>query len=183
MKKDSFIALNICYNNELIHKKNPIIFYWNGISDIISDIKNSEAFYNIVSDYLTVPEKYENTSLYITTVNFDQDQSLNEKIIPLQELYPINELDNTIKESYLIPLIYNIYEKVFEKDYEIPIDEMTFENKVYDIYEDIQNKLDKPISKQTFINYILSKLDEKTNLIYYNKKILIDYIKDILKES
>ena len=179
---DTFICINIVNDDKtLLYKNYPLVFYWNGENDAVDEIKNDESFKNAIDEFIG-NEYYWRTELYIVSVNKD---IYNEKEIKIQELYPLDEID---LEKYgfnkmILNIFYDIYQKVFNKKYEIPIDNMSFENILSDIYEEIQKKLDRKISLKTFINYILSVFDEKTKLNYSNKKVLINLIENILKES
>ena len=182
MVNDTFIALNIIYNGTMpLHKNYPIIFYWNGENSPIEEIKNNEVFSKVISEFFDI-KYYDNVELYVTTV----DKSLsNEKTYKLQNLYPLDTINLEEKgfNKFILDVFYNTYSLVTSKQYEIPIDGLSFENIIADIYEDIQHKLNRKISKDTFLNYILSVFDEKTKLTYENKKILIDLISNYLKES
>lgn len=166
MSQDSFISLNIVKDNVLQYKNFPIIFYWNGTDDVILNIKENDKFKAIVEKYLNSND-YDSVSLYLTYVNVDK---YNEKEIKLQDIYPLTECEVSYN-NVILNIFYDVYYKVFKKQYEIPIDDFGYNDILFDIYEDIQNRLN--ISKQTFINYVRSKLDEKTKLTYSNKEYIL----------
>ena len=181
MKNETFISLNIVNDNILLHKNYPIIFYWNGKTDIIDEIKKNSNFFNIIKKYFNC-NIYDSVKLYITSLS---NEDYIESEISLQDLYSLNDID-LIENGFndlILDIFYSLYQNVFGNKYEIPIDELSFDNILIDVYEEIEKKINKKISKETFINYILSTLDERTKLNYKNKKILIDKIQYILKES
>lgn len=179
MKNDSFISLNIVNSNEILYKIFPIVFYWNGVNDVVNDLLNNKDFYNIISKYIN-SKYYDTVKICMTYVN---SENYNEREILIQELYPLYVVNDNIYNELITDIFYDIYEKIFKKEYEIPIENFGFKNIISDIYEDIIKKMSDKITKETFFNYILSQLDERTKLTFQNKEYLVKYIKDILKES
>ena len=180
MSEDCFIAINIVFKDSLIYKKFPIIFYWDGKNEVIDEIKNNPKFNEIINQYLNDFEKYSNIEIFLTYVS---NNNSKEDKIPIQEMYEISSLDKKIYIDIIKDIFYDLYKRVLKIDYEIPFETFSYEDIIQDIYEDILNTINKDISKETVLNYILSQLDEKTNLNYKNKEFIIKELNDIIKEK
>ena len=116
-------------------------------------------------------------------MTYVNNETYDEREILIQELYPLYVVNDNIYNELITDIFYDIYQKIFKNEYEIPIENFGFKNIISDIYEDIIKKMSDKITKETFFNYILSQLDERTKLTFQNKEYIIKYIKDIVKES
>ena len=74
---------------------------------------------------------------------------------------------------------------IFKEQYSERIlrEEQSDENPIKDIYNIVKENSKKEISKVTFINYVLSKLNDTTKLTLENKNFLIETLKNIIRES
>ena len=60
MERDSLVAINIINNeNKLLNKTSiPMLYYWNGESDVLDDLSNDTNLTEYVKTLLENPEEY-----------------------------------------------------------------------------------------------------------------------------
>jgi len=188
MALDCFISINIIQDKIIINPDGvPIIFYWDGQSDMIEDFINDEKFSSILKEnILSDKKKYDTTYLsliYVSTLN--NRTSFKTKKISIQQLYKLKDLNNNIVNEYLDDIFFDLYEMIFKEQYSERIlrEEQSDENSIKDIYKLVKENSKKKVSEETFINYVLSKLNDNTKLSIENKNFLIEKLKDIIRES
>ena len=183
MNKESFITLNIYYNEKvgnILINHYPIIFYWNGEDDIIENMKSNKDFF----DYLS--KNCFNIDLYpITKISFVQfnlkngEEEFDQKDIILQDLFNLSEIPNIYEDSVIniiTKLYYNAFKK--EKNFDKDIDYL---EKIKVIYKEIQEQYKDRFTLNTFINYVRSRLIKEYKLNQNNTEILIEKIVEYIK--
>lgn len=186
MNKESFIAINIVIKNNIdnnIINEFPIIFYWDGESEIVDDFFENNNFRSIIGKTLNF-DFYDKSYIKLTYVNVDNDE-LKEKTFAVQELFPFEKLDiisGNFKFDYLEQTFRLLYSRVLKEGYK---NENLKESQIIikDLYEQIKNGVAKPVSKETIVNYIREQLLEKTKLNKQNIDHLINILNYIVTES
>ena len=112
--KENLAAINVVCNGKLINRNSvPLLFYWNGETDLIEDIKNNIDFMQWLEDeeILTNINNYLNSHIALfyfkSNDNDYQDQTIN-----IQELYNISALSE-LKLELLVECTYYLYNKSF----------------------------------------------------------------------
>ena len=187
MISDCFISINIIskhgeVNNILNAGGVPIIFYWDGESDMINDITSNENFNNIIKTYVLNKDMYDKT--YLSMIYINGNDFNNTKKIQIQSLYKLDD-SSEFALTYIKDIIFELYKFVFKKEYILndDIENIDIENIIKEIFLKIKEENKDKISDDIIIHYILSKLNKYTNLNTENKQYLIDKLKNIVKES
>lgn len=190
MNVNCFVSINIiCKNQEVNNIINengvPIIFYWDGKSDINNDIVNNEKFTDIIKTYLLNPNTYDKSYLSLVYINDTTNQTFNTvKKIPIQTLYKLNDTYDFCL-LYLKDIFIELYKLVLKEDYKIDDDPENIDigKIIKEIYLKIKSSNNDKISDNVLTHYILSKLNENTSLSSENKNYLINKISEIVRES
>lgn len=186
MDKENFIAINIVIKektNSTIINEFPIIFYWNGESEIVHDFYENKNFKNLIAKTFTF-DLYDKSYINLEYVNTNTDES-KEKTFAVQDLFPFAEMDDILisnfKFDYLEQTFRLLYSRVLKEGYK---NENLKESQVIirDLYDRIKNGVTKPVSKDTIVNYIREQLLEKTKLSKQNIDHLINILNYIVTE-
>lgn len=188
MELDNFVAINIIVkdkeNFSKIVNEYPIIFYWNGESDMVEDFITDESFTVLVQKVYQTG-LYENAFIRIEFVN-GKDLKYNETSYAVQDLFPLEKITDIItgnfKFNYIKDIFLSLYKIALKEEYksEYPLESQVI---IKDLYDRIKNGITKPVSKETIVNYIREQLIEKTYLSKENINYLISLLEYIIKES
>ncbi|MCH5167514.1 MAG: hypothetical protein J1F35_06415 [Erysipelotrichales bacterium] len=175
-----FCALNIFDGqNKLINRNNcPLMYIWDSSKDLIESIRDKE-FLNWVEDNMSF-NFFENYLYgYIVGFSYKKDKysekEYDEINIKIQELYPLEVLDN-FSNNIILSIMKNLYKMAFKDDNVKNLN-------ILDIYNHLKNKYKDKISKETIIQAVRSQIqtNEKYNkLSYNNQEFLINKLKEIL---
>ena len=92
--KENLAAINVVCNGKLINRNSvPLLFYWNGETDLIEDIKNNIDFMQWLEDeeILTNINNYLNSHIALFYFK-SHDEDYQDQTINIQELYNISTL-------------------------------------------------------------------------------------------
>lgn len=182
-----FVAINIVSRLNTIENTNswPIIFYWDGESDVIADMKADEKFMNLINSKCLNESEYDHAKISMIYINNISELQYKTVEIPIQEFIPLETIDLLFPYKYVIPIFEDLYEKVYHETYPLLSDDSYEQIKetIQNIYTLIKNGINRPIQETTVINYIASTLGEQTKLSTENRKFLTNKISEIIKES
>ena len=188
MEIENFVAINIIVKNKedfsKVINEYPIIFYWDGESDMIDDFITDENFVTLVQKVYQ-KELYENAFIKIEFVN-GKDLNYHENSYAIQDLFPLEKITDIIignfKFDYIKDIFLSLYKIALKEEYksEYPLESQVI---IKDLYDRIKNGITKPVTKETIINYIREQLIEKTYLSKENINYLISLLEYIIKES
>lgn len=189
MAANCFIAINIIsknldVNNILNPGGIPIIFYWDGVSDIIDDIISNDNFNDIINTYILNPNQYDKSFINMIYINDTENDTYNtSKRIPIQDLYKLND-SHEFYLSYLKTSILNLYKRIFKEEYKFDddIENIDIKNDINKIFNKIKEE-NPDILDNTIFYYILNDINENTKLNFENKRFLINKLKEIVKKS
>ena len=177
---DSLVAINIVQGKEILNKRGiPLLFYWNGKTDIVEDLKNSDDFKNFlisagplksVMSYLKT-----NISFFYFTYKEDGSDDYKDRTISVQNLYDIvnyKELMNSIIEKTL-NYLYNL-----SFGTTINFTSMSYKS----ASEAIMNKYKDGLLKTTFIESIRGNIQQNYPTLYSkNIDAVMDYFCNLIK--
>ena len=112
--KENLAAINVVCNGKLINRNSvPLLFYWNGETDLIEDIKNNIDFMQWLEDeeVLTNINNYLNSHIALFYFK-SNDEDYQDQTINIQELYNISTLSE-LKLELLVECTYYLYNKSF----------------------------------------------------------------------
>lgn len=181
-----FVAINIVSSSNTIENSNswPIIFYWDGESDIITDMKSNEKFMTIIQDNCLNETEYDSAKISMIYINNIQELQYKTEELPIQEFIPLDAINSMFPFRYVTMILDDLYEKVYHESYPIWNDDYEHINESISImFKMIKEGVHRPIQDETIINYIASELSERTKLSTQNRKHLIKNISEIIKES
>ena len=181
----TFIAMNIVCDEHNIDSNGglPIIFYWDGKSDMKEDFKNDISFIDMVYDSCFEYDIYENSYLALVYVdNNVKEHKFKTEKIEIQKLFTFEYISGFLKSNFIYTYVNDILKDLYYKIYKTDFTEYVEDSK-----ECLKNMFDKIMeyekspSVDTILNYILTKLNE-TNLSEENKRWLIKTTKEIIEE-
>lgn len=182
--KESFVAINIIKNGNFLLNDGgyPIIFYWDGESDIIKDIKGNEKFKNLIKENC-LTDKYNYTGSYVKFLYLNNIEEVKyvTKDIPVQSLYPLYEVESQFWLDYIFDILVKLYKGVYKKDFLSYNTETNKSMLIPYLYKEIKSCTNKEILDQTITNYILNQLIEDKTLSKENIDYIIKYLN--IKES
>jgi hypothetical protein len=112
--RESLVAINVICNGKIINREGiPLLFYWNGETDVLEDIKENIDFKQWLEDeeILTNMESYINSHIaffYFKT----HDEDYHDLTCNVQDLYNLDTLIE-FKNDLLFECVYYLYNKSF----------------------------------------------------------------------
>jgi len=181
---ECFVAINVTYNDILLNDSvYPIIFYWDGESDILNDIKSNENFLKMIERKCFNIESYSDSYINLSYINNESENIYSEKQFQIEDVFPFEEINNDFMYGYVTEILFDLYKKVFKEEYNRnDLDDLNLNFEIKDIFNKIKEHVNKPISNETIINYIRSKMNDIYKLKQKNKDWLIEKIQNIIEE-
>ena len=182
--KESFVAINVIVNetNILNNGGYPIIFYWDGESDIIEDIRTNVNFNKLIEENcLTDKEIYINSYIKLLYLNNIKEVKYVTQDIPVQSLYLLQDIKNEFWLDYIFDILVELYKDVYKKDFLSYNTETNKSMLIPYLYKEIKAYTGREISDKTITNYILHRLTEDKQLSKENIDYIIKYLN--IKES
>lgn len=187
MAVDTFIAININCDNHKINSNDgiPIIFYWDGKSDMREDFKNDPSFIDKVYDGCFNRDAYDCSYLSLVYVdNNVKDHKFKVDKINIQDLFPFENIWGYLNVDFIYQypneILKDLYYKIYKEEYKTEYNINSLEY-LKDIFSKIM-EYEKSPSVDTILNYIITQLDDKTNLMSKNKQWLIRKTKELIEE-
>ena len=112
--KENLAAINVVCNDKLVNRNGiPLLFYWNGETDIIEDIGTNIDFMQWLEDedILTNINNYLNSHIAFFYFK-SNDEDYQDHTIDIQELYNLDALSE-LKLELLVECTYYLYNKSF----------------------------------------------------------------------
>ena len=112
--KENLAAINVVCNDKLVNRNGiPLLFYWNGETDIIEDIGTNIDFMQWLEDedILTNINNYLNSHIAFFYFK-SNDDDYQDHTIDIQDLYNLDALSE-LKLELLVECTYYLYNKSF----------------------------------------------------------------------
>ena len=178
------VAINVIADNKILNKNGvPILFYWDGKSNVIDEIKGQKVFMDFIKSKTLTVENYAYSAMtyfcFTEDENNNWEEKYNEKVIYMQDLFPLSEQsDDELAMSYVLNINIDLYNKVFASEYK----KVSSSNKtnVKGIYDNIKSKYGTRVTPVTYVEYIRSELVKNYGKL---SKENLNYIIDKLKET
>ena len=178
------VAINIIADNKILNKNGvPILFYWDGKSNVIDEIKGQKVFMDFIKSKTLTVENYAYSAMtyfcFTEDENNNWEEKYNEKVIYMQDLFPLSEQsDDELAMSYVLNINIDLYNKVFASEYK----KVSSSNKanVKGIYDNIKSKYGTRVTPVTYVEYIRSELVKNYGKL---SKENLNYIIDKLKKT
>ena len=187
MADKCFVAINIVSSNNTIENTNsyPIIFYWDGESDVVADMKSDEKFMTLIQDNCLNETEYDGSKISMIYINNIKELQYKTTEIAIQDFVSLDTVDSLFPFRYVTPIIEELYEKVYHESYPILANDSYehIKESIIDMFKLIKDGVKRNIQNETIVNYIASELIERTKLSPNNRKTLINKISEIIKES
>lgn len=185
--QDSLVAFNITANNKLLNKSEvPVLFYWNGTSNVIESIFSDNNFYSFLKNTVFNSDIYNIAKIALFYFKYEEGEIYNEAIYNIQDLAPLSSLEETDRSFYK-QYLWTHFEYLYESAYHQKYDEESvsifdIDEYILDIYDKIQSKYPKRVIKSTVINYIRGELQNKDGLSTQNTDWIIAQLENLLNE-
>ena len=181
MNNDSLVSINIFHEHQQkIINKIPLLFYWNGEGDLLTNIFRDESFIKKYLDKINL-DAYKHLQLayfYFTYDENDEEQYVD-NIINIFDYLDLSIFDSkNIVYELIIKHMFNLYKismGISYDDTKIYNDEI-----IIDIYNQIKSKYQDKLNKNTFLNWIRNELIIKEELTNNNTNFIIEQLKNIL---
>lgn len=182
------ISFNI-YNEKtnIIYNKNgtPILFYWDCENSIESELYNNEdlknKIYNIVANDINIYGYLKFNGFIFYEDENDEEQFENITLL-VQDIFDLEEpvKGEVLKNKLLCDVLNSLYKDTFNKDYKF--DNFLFKTSICELYSNIKKYHQNKFDKQTFLHYIKQDLLKRYMLTNKNSDLIIEYLKNILKD-
>jgi hypothetical protein len=183
MIHDSLVTLNIFdIDNKLLNKTtSPLLYYWNGESDILNDFRKDEQFVKAYETLFLTPQKY--IEIMVSYVYFkyndDGEEIFEEHTTDIQDIIYLDRFNSKhIVSYYLVNHFNELYRNSFKTNKEL--NDTDWETYIIEIYKAVKNKFKDRLSKQTIINWVRSLLLDKDHFNTHNTNIIIKELETIL---
>jgi len=187
MLNDSLVSINI-YNEKTGEIKNkneyiPILFYWDGNNSLENSIINNDEF---IDNYINKIDNNELLYIRLAYFYFRINENNEEEYIQYNKslidiIKENNSLNNIYKDfigKYIIKYFIKGYLISFEREYKVNNELSSIDN-IKDIWNQIHNKYQEKLSKNTFINWIRKEMINE-NIENNNIEFIINFIENIL---
>lgn len=192
MERDSLVAINILNNDVLLNNKlvnnnsyAPILYYWNGETDIVKDLQSSESLCKKCSSLFDNPEQYLTISLSLFYFKYDEnnEEQYEDVCRQIQDIiYLENFESDEIVNHFILKHFCYLYKTSIKEEYEYIENKDEIYN-IINIYNKLKNKFKTRVSTETIINWVRSVLLEKDNFNAKNTNYIIDKLTKILKDD
>ena len=165
MTRDSLVAINITQFDKLLNNSTvPLLFYWNGESDIISSLKEDESFISFIKERCMNIDNYTKCKISYFFFKYNEDnEEYNQQIDDIQDVFQIDSNKILILE-YLTTIFKKMYNDFLKTRYSGDIMFNT-DDTVLEIYSRIQEKFPNRFVKESVLNYVRSELKKKYGLV------------------
>lgn len=185
MRQDSLVAINIVdIDNKLLNKSNaPLLYYWNGVSDIVEDLRNDDDFKKYCEILFISPDKYLDIfmSYFYFKYNDDGSENYQENTCQIQDIIYLNSFPSKhIVMHFLVEHFLNLSKISIKSDNNYNNIEDNAEETIVNIYNILKNKFKSRITKETVINWIRSVLIDTNHFNTVNTNYIISELEKIL---
>lgn len=191
MNKASLLSINLYINkagvNFLLNENpKPLLFYWNEKDDFVEIIKNNKDFRKLIDRTSFNKDIYANAKIaYFKFALDNNEEKYEEGNYNIQDIFLLRELDeieSDFYKEYILEIFESLYSSSMKSTY---VGDILFdiEQKIKDIYIQIQNKFPQRFIKSSVINYVRSELEKTSNLNKDNINWIIDNLLNILKNE
>lgn len=112
--RESLVAINVICNGKIINREGiPLLFYWNGETDVLEDIKSNIDFKQWLEDeeILTNMDSYLNSHIAFFYFK-SHDEDYQDMTCDVQDLYNLDTLID-FKNDLIFECVYYLYNKSF----------------------------------------------------------------------
>lgn len=178
---DSLVSINIFHENQQkIINKIPLLFYWNGEGNLLSNILKDESFIRKYLDKINL-DAYKHLQLAYFYFKYDEENNEQyvDNIINLFDYLDLSKFDSK-------NIVYELITKYMFELYKISMGSNYGDVKIYneeiiiDIYNQIKDKYKDKLNKNTFLNWVRNELINKEQLTNNNTNYIIEQLKNIL---
>lgn len=187
--KDSLVAINIINDKEILNVNGvPLLFYWDGQSNVIESICNDENFKKYLYNVVNNKNVYSTSKIVFFYFKYDNETNLEKYAddnILIQNFLHLKDFPEG-KINFCIEYLWDhfllLYKSAYGVDYDKEVNLLSVEDHILDIYDKMKEKYPKRVIKSTVINYIRSELMKTDNLNMENTDWIIDKLETLLNE-
>ena len=164
--KENLAAINVVCNDKLVNRNGiPLLFYWNGETDIIEDIGTNIDFMQWLEDegILTNINNYLNSHIAFFYFK-SNDEDYQDHTIDIQDLYNLDALSE-LKLELLVECTYYLYNKSFPERNGMHLSG-TLEKQCKDAIKMILDKYGERLSIESCRNAIRAYVQEHYKKFY-----------------
>lgn len=185
MTQDSLVAINLIdIDGKLLNKTSaPLLYYWNGISNVEEDLRQDKALAEYCNTLFIDPKKYLDVliSYFYFTYSDNEEENYNESTKDFQDILYLENFNSLhIVRHYILQHFLNLYKTSMKEDYNGEVTNVN--DTIIDIYNTLKNKFKTRISKPTIINWVRSVLLDTNHFNTNNSDYIIKELETILKE-
>jgi len=178
---DSLVSINIFHENQQkIINKVPLLYYWDGTSNLIKNILNDKSFIEKYLDRINL-DTYKHLQLAYFYFKYDENdnEEYTEDIINIFDYLDLSKFDSiNIVYELIVKYMFELYKISMKSDYE---DTKVYnEEIIIDIYNRIKDRYKEKLNRITFLNWIRNELITKEKLTNDNTNYIVDKLNNIL---
>ena len=181
---ESLVAINILdkTNNKLLNPTLvPLLFYWNGEDDVLTEIRHNEDFIKFIEQHITELNYTQTDIAFFYFTNISGVEDYKDKNISIQEAISLNLFNSENIVNYFIKLHFEeLYKISFKTDFDNT--DINIVDEIKQIYKVLKDKFSSRISKPTVVNWVRSVLLDKDNFNNTNTTYIINKLNEILKD-
>lgn len=159
--KSRVCCINLIGKDQRILNKTftPMLFYWDGESDIEQDIVADLGFMNFLRSTAFKLEHYGHAIIAWTEYDFNEYDKLSDHVSlkskNIQNMFECNEYKD-ISLSLIYEMIYNMYMKAFNNE-RVPDDSKSYDEQIKSMLFDMFNHYGDKLTIKSIINYVRSQ--------------------------
>ena len=177
--KENLAAINVVCNGKLVNRNSvPLLFYWNGETDLLEDIKSNIDFKQWLEDEEVLNNINNYLNSHIAFFYFkSNDEDYQDQTISIQDLYNISELSE-LKLELLIECIHYLYTKSFPERNGMHLSG-TLEQQCKDAIKMIIDKYVERLSIESSRNAIRANVQEHSKEIQWVDEVM-EYVESVI---
>ena len=179
---DSLVSINIFHENQQkIINKVPLLYYWDGTSNLIKNILNDKSFIEKYLDRINL-DTYKHLQLAYFYFKYDENdnEEYTEDIINIFDYLDLSKFDSiNIVYELIVKYMFELYKISMKSDYE---DTKVYnEEIIIDIYNRIKDRYKEKLNRITFLNWIRNELITKEKLTNDNTNYIVKKLYNIIE--
>ena len=184
MERESLVSINILNSeNKLLNKTCvPMLYYWNGNTDVLDDLSNDEELINYSKGLFNEPTDYLKINISYFYFKYDEnhEEEYSDNTIPIQNIVTLDKFDS---DYIVLHYLHKHFSTLYKNSFKTTFVSETFEpiENIITMYRDIKSKFKTRLNKITIVNWVRSVLIDTEHFNSVNSDYIIFKLNEILK--
>lgn len=186
MERDSLVSINIFNSeNKILNKSTvPMLYYWNGINDVLDDLSNDEHLLKYAKTLFINPTDYLDLmiSYFYFKYNDNDEEVYADNTLDIQDIITLDKFESDyIVLYYLLNHFKTLYKNSFKDEYISEDNDAV--NNILIMYRAIKDKFKTRLTKITIMQWIRSVLLDESHFNGTNSDFIYNKLNEILKDE